>query len=214
MGLFRPYEQGKTEQGRAARRSGGATEARLAGGPAATETVEDPSLDQAATASRQPRKKGTRTPTRAEAEAARMARLHPQLSPKEAKRAEREAARDARLRNLDAVENTKERRLARDHVDARWTITEFTIPLMLVIMAISLAGGRHQAVVTGTSLAMLGLFALWILNIVVVWRGYTRLLAERGLVKQRGIMMYIINRMMTLRALRRPQPAIARGESY
>lgn len=206
MGLFRPYEQGTT--GDRSRRRGGATEARLATTP--QPETEQPSAELPG----QPRKKGTRTPTRAEAEAARMARLHPQLTPKQAKQQERAAAREQRLRNLDAIENTKERRLARDHVDSRWTITEFTIPLMLVIMAASLAGGGNYTVQTITSLVMLGLFALWLVNIFWVWRRYKRLLAQRGLVKQRGMMMYIINRMMTIRALRRPAPAISRGDSY
>ena len=199
-------EQGTT--GDRSRRRGGATEARLATTP--QPETEQPSAELPG----QPRKKGTRTPTRAEAEAARMARLHPQLTPKQAKQQERAAAREQRLRNLDAIENTKERRLARDHVDSRWTITEFTIPLMLVIMAASLAGGGNYTVQTITSLVMLGLFALWLVNIFWVWRRYKRLLAQRGLVKQRGMMMYIINRMMTIRALRRPAPAISRGDSY
>ena len=85
---------------------------------------------------------------------------------------------------------------------------------MLVIMAASLAGGGNYTVQTITSLVMLGLFALWLVNIFWVWRRYKRLLAQRGLVKQRGMMMYIINRMMTIRALRRPAPAISRGDSY
>lgn len=200
-----------TEQAPAPRRLGRLRRAERPAEPAAEPEVE---LVETDAAPRQPRKKNAPTPTRAQAEAARIARLHPQLTPKEAKKADRIAAREQRMRNLDAVENSPERRLARDHVDARLTITEFTIPLMLVIMAVSLAGTGSYTIQTITSLVMAGLFLLWMLNIFMVWRGYRKLLDQRGLMRPRGILMYLINRMMTIRALRRPEPRIRRGESY
>lgn len=202
MGLFRPYEQGKTE----ADRSTGSTAASLA------QAAEQGGTS---TGARTPQKKGTRTPTRAEAEAARMARLHPTLSPKEAKKAQRQADREQRMRNLDVAERIPERALARDHVDSQLTITEFTIPLMLVIMAVSLGFGRNYTVQQVTSGLMFAIFALWLVNITLRWRSFKRIARERGLKpKQRGLMMYMINRMMTMRALRRPEPRVKRGESY
>ncbi|MEL4357372.1 MULTISPECIES: DUF3043 domain-containing protein [unclassified Luteococcus] len=194
MGLLRRYEQGDNRHST----------------PDKAVQTPEPTVDP-----RQPQKKGTRTPTRAEAEAARMARLHPTLTPKEAKKAQRKADREQRLRSLDAAENIPERKLARDHVDSQLTITEFTIPLMLVIMAVSLAFGRNYQVQQATSLAMMTIFVLWIVNITLRWRSFKRIALERGLrPKQRGLMMYLINRMMTIRSLRRPQPRIGRGESY
>lgn len=206
MGLFRPYEQGKTK----AEKTGGATAA-----PLATAARDEAPATGDQTRAKHPQKKGTRTPTRAEAEAARMARLHPTLSPKEAKKAQRQAEREQRMRNLDAAERIPERALARDHVDSQLTITEFTIPLMLVIMAISLGFGRNYAVQQVTSGLMFAIFVLWLVNITLRWRSYKRIALERGLrPKQRGLMMYMINRMMTLRSLRRPEPRVQRGESY
>ncbi|MEL4504197.1 DUF3043 domain-containing protein [Luteococcus sp. H138] len=222
MGLFRPYEQGTTEdttQGK--RKRGGATAVPRPQKSEPAQAVREQTVAQQAvettdvTGKRQPQKKGTRTPTRAEAEAARMARLHPTLSPKEAKKAQRQAEREQRLRNLDAAENLPERRLVRDHVDSQLTITEFTIPVMLVIMAISLGFGRSYAVQTATSVLMMAVFALWVVNITLRWRSFKKLALARGLQpKQRGLMMYLINRMMTIRGLRRPEPRIKRGESY
>lgn len=206
MGLFRPYEQGKTKT----EKSGGATAA-----PLATAARDEAAAAGDRNHSKQPQKKGTRTPTRAEAEAARMARLHPQLSPKEAKKAQRQAEREQRLRSLAAAERIPERQLVRDHVDSQLTITEFTIPLMLVIMAVSLGFGSSFTVQQVTSGLMFAIFVLWLVNITLRWRSFKRIALERGLrPKQRGLMMYMINRMMTLRSLRRPEPRVQRGESY
>lgn len=234
MALFRPYEQGSqapqakspettpTEPGdrpsrlRPLRRDKQATATTAA--PAAPTVPPEKKTDQAAKsegANRQPQKKGTRTPTRAEAEAARMARLHPQLSPKEAKKLQRQQDREARMRNLEAAENSPARNLARDHVDSQMTITEFTIPLMLVIMAVSLIFARNYMVQQITSATMFAIFALWLVNIVLRWRSFKRIAVERGInPKQRGLMMYMVNRMMTVRSLRRPHPRIERGQSY
>lgn len=213
MGLFRPYEQGTADKATKAKRTGGGATA--APRPQQAPAQDQPEAPTDAPAKRQPQKKGTPTPTRAEAEAARMARLHPTLSPKEAKKAERAAAREQRLRTLDTVENMPERKLARDHVDSQITITEFTIPVMLAIMAVSLAFGRSYAVQRATSLLMMAIFLLWVVNITLRWRSFKKLALARGLQpKQRGMMMYLINRMMTIRGLRRPEPRIKRGESY
>ncbi|WP_394274841.1 DUF3043 domain-containing protein [Luteococcus sp.] len=232
MALFRPYEQGnqapetknpetknpETNQSdpkdrpsrlRPVRRQ--QQEPTAPAAPAATRNEPE----KADGSARQPRRKGTRTPTRAEAEAARMARLHPQLTPKEAKKLQRQQDREARLRSLEATENSPARKLARDHVDAQMTITEYTIPLMLVIMAVSLIFARNYLVQQITSATMFAIFALWLVNIVLRWRSFKRIALERGInPKQRGLMMYMVNRMMTVRSLRRPHPAIERGQSY
>ena len=63
-------------------------------------------------------KKSAPTPTRREAEAARRARLNPQLSPKEARRRERQAQYAVRDKQFAAVEASPARTLMRDHVDA------------------------------------------------------------------------------------------------
>lgn len=233
MALFRPYEQGKTEaEPEKGRRRRGASraarpeertveEGRVLGGPVDTSPAASTPKQQAAASDaptkgpRQPQKKGTRTPTRAEAQAARMERLHPTLSPKEQRRASREAERQARMRNLDSLESTPARRLIRDHVDSRLTITEFTIPLMLVILAITMAFAGNYQVQSVASMVMVALFLLWIVNIFWTRHTLRKVAAERGIdVRQRGMGMYLVNRMMTLRMLRRPAPAVRRGESY
>lgn len=166
-------------------------------------------------AAEQPQKKGTRTPTRAEAEAARMARLHPVLSRKEQKKANRDAERAQRLRALAATEATPARQLVRDVVDSRWTLTEYVLPLMVTVMVVTFGFASNFRVQQITSGIMFVLFALWLVNIFVMHRTVRREAAQRGInVKQRGLTMYMVNRMMTLRAMRRPDPRVKRGEAF
>lgn len=235
MGLFRPYEQGTSTGDEASagstRRRGrtGATAApaprteaapveRVADQPVAepTATVTRPAAPAPTNTTRGPRKKNGPTPTRAQAEAARMERLHPTLSPKEAKRAEREAAREARMRNLTAVDNTPERALLRDHVDARWSLPEFTMPIFgIMLVLLFTVGGRDVRIGSWMNIALTVFIVLMALNVVLVWRSYKKLAVERGLnPRQRGLAMYCLNRMMALRPLRMPRPRIRRGESY
>lgn len=235
MGLFRPYEQGTSNGDEAtagSTRRRGRSGATAAPAPATrTETAAEPVVApvaersaarprpeaaEPASTAKGPRKKNGPTPTRAQAEAARMERLHPTLSPKEAKRAEREAAREARMRNLTAVDNTPERALLRDHVDARWSLPEFTMPVFgIMLVLLFTVGGRDVRIWSWMNIALTVFIVLMALNVVLVWRSYKKLAVERGLnPRQRGLAMYCLNRMMALRPLRMPRPRIRRGESY
>ncbi|HIW29422.1 MAG TPA: DUF3043 domain-containing protein [Candidatus Luteococcus avicola] len=218
MGLFRPYEQGSKDESKV----GGATAApaqkasdKAKAAPVtpkaapAVETVEETA------STNNPQKKGRPTPTRAEAEAARMARLHPVLTPKQQKKADRAAAQDQRLRSLDAAERSPERQLARDYIDSRLSLVSLVLPAMLVLMAISISFPRNVQVTQWVTAATMLLFALFVLSIWLAWRGYQREARVRGLEpKQRGLMMYLMNRMMTMRFMRRPEPRVTRGEKY
>ncbi len=79
-------------------------------------------------ASRADGRKTAPTPTRREAEAARRARLNPQLSPKEARKRDRQAQYAARDKQFATVEASPARTLMRDHVDARFNPAEFAMP--------------------------------------------------------------------------------------
>ncbi|PID98296.1 MAG: hypothetical protein CSA82_00365, partial [Actinobacteria bacterium] len=91
-------------------------------------------------------KKGRPTPTRREAEARRQRPLVP-ADRKEAKRQAR-AKRDERLRKeqealltgdeqyMPPTHRGKPRRVIRDWVDSRWTISEFLLPAMLLFLAV------------------------------------------------------------------------------
>ena len=222
MGLFRPYEQGKTEA-RPAKKAKAAdpasAETNEAVGPGSAETIEPdqsaPDTASASEASRQPVKKGAPTRTRAQAEADRMERLHPTLSAKQQRAVSRQSRRDASNRRWDAIEHSDERVLMRDYIDARWTFSEFIMPVVILVMAFSIVALRSLALQQIASIAMLAIFMIWIADNVRLWYGFKRELRSRipG-ASTRGLLMVMINRAMTIRRWRRPAPRINRGERY
>ncbi len=231
MGLFRPYERKapdaadptQTEQsGSSAGRISSLTpkgEKRAATREGANEPVSAPSPAEAPdrttrVVARTPQKKQGATPTRRQAEAERMQRLHPSLSKADQRRANRDSRYAARVDSWDRIEKTPERTLLRDYVDARWTITEFLLPVMLLLMVSVVATSAWPAVsfYIGTGLwLMLGLS---IINTAVMWNGFKKVLAERiPNAPKRGLLMYMFNRALMIRRFRRPGPAVVRGAS-
>lgn len=181
---------------------------------------------------RESRKKGRPTPTRKQAQARNSKPLVP-ADRKEAKRIAR-AKRDAAFqreqtalrtgdeRYLPLRDKGQVRRFIRDSIDARWTLSEFLLPVMVlflvVMMAASLVPSWQETVgpwvmvsVTGTLYA---LFAVSILEGVVVWQRLKRLLKKRFPNEEipKGSWYYCYSRMIMARRWRSPRPLVARGE--
>lgn len=206
MGLFRPYEQGKHEPIK--QKSAPAS-------PAPAPRADTTAADDTAPAGDAAARKGRPTPSRAEAQAARMERLHPTLTPKQQRAQARIADRLDRQRRWDTMEAAPERSLLRDFVDARWTFTEFIIPLAIVDMAVSIGAAQWPAVSLTTSLVMTAIFLGMVINIGWMWWRFKSELRTRipG-ARRRGLLMEMMNRMITIRRFRRPGPRINRGDSY
>ncbi|MGJ6980985.1 DUF3043 domain-containing protein [Aestuariimicrobium soli] len=230
VALFRPYQQTTADERAEAKAKASAEQAEaalkekqerresLTASRQAAVVTPDSSAPQAVggrpTARLTP-KKDRPTPTRAEAEAARKARVNPQLSPKEAKQQLRERNRTARLKAMAEQENEPTKQLLRDYIDHRWTITEFLMPTMILLAAGSIAFGRYLLAQQLFSLAMLALFAAWVINVWWVWRGFKKQAKERlAQPNFRGLLMYANNRMLQIRRFRQPPARIKRGESY
>jgi len=211
VGLFRPYE-------RSSKQSDGKAAERVPKAPASTAPEDSsPAAGEQIVVSRT-RKKDGATPTRKQAEAARMERLHPTLSPKQQKKAEREARYQARMDALDRVERSPARVLLRDYVDARWTISEFVLPSMILIMAGSMAVmmlGAPQAAAEAVAGVLWILVGAAFINVWIMWRGYKRLLEERlpG-TPTKSLGMYMFNRAIMIRRFRQPSPRIKRGDAF
>ena len=233
VALFRPYER-KTEgaertpqrRTRLVPESESAKTRPTKATPAASgDAGQEPGQESPATASpassgkvqvarRRPVRKTEPTMTRKQAEAARMARLHPTLSPKEQRQADREARLKERTQAWDRLEASEERTLARDFVDARWTITEFMLPAMILIMAAGMALINSPALSTTIMLGLWVLLILSMINTWIMWRSFKRLLLQRVPGAQlRGLLMYMYNRALLIRRFRRPAPRIKRGEA-
>ncbi len=188
--------------------------------PAEAETpaVETPEE----TAARLKQGKGAPTPSRREQEAARKRPLVP-TDRKEAARNARakqaEAREKARIgmaagddRYLTARDKGPQRRYVRDYVDARFSIGEFLIPVMLIVIVLTF--------LPSPVLQMYGLFALWgffliaVIDCFVLGFLIQRRVGDKfGKTKvERGLRWYGAMRALQLRIMRLPKPQVKRGQ--
>ena len=189
MGLFRPYERPEAE---------GA----------------EPAPADTAASTPKPAGKSTPTPSRREAEAARRERLNPTLSRKDARARERAAKNALRDEQFAKAEGTPGKVLVRDFVDSHRGIAQWSMPALMLTLAISLAVSSFSTetayVVTGFTYS---LFLLIALDLFLMWRKYRKLHAERlPKVPLKGLLAYMINRSINLRRLRLPAPRVKPGD--
>ena len=209
VGLFRPYERSsKQSDGKAAERT---PKAPASTAPEAAESTASEQIVVSRT-----RKKEGATPTRKQAEAARMERLHPTLTPKQQRKADREARYDARMQAMDRAERAPHRALLRDFVDARWTIAEFMMPAMILMMSISMATMMWSPALSNyIALGLWLLLLLTFVNIGFMWRSFKKVLQERHPgTPTKGLLMYMFNRALMIRRFRRPAARIKRGDAF
>ncbi|AGW41663.1 hypothetical protein O159_16140 [Leifsonia xyli subsp. cynodontis DSM 46306] len=184
---------------------------------AETPVVETPEE----TAARLKQGKGAPTPSRREQEAARKRPLVPDDRKEAAKLArakQAEAREKARIgmangdeRYLTVRDRGPQRRFVRDFVDARFSIGEFLIPVMLVVIVLSLLPWAFMQV--------WGLLALWTFFLIAVIDGFVlgfqvrrRVGCKFGESKvERGLRWYAAMRAFQLRAMRLPKPQVKRG---
>ncbi len=169
--------------------------------------------------------KGRPTPTRREAEAARKAALKKPRNRKEASAYRREKVRIERAKMQEAMKTGDDRylptadkgpirRYARDFVDARWSVMEFALPVLLVI---SLLGVVFSAAFTWLPGLVNMLFLVMIVAIAGDWFLLTSKLKRAVAAKfpgesAKGIGFYAVRRTMQMRRWRLPKPMVARGE--
>lgn len=157
-----------------------------------------------------PQRKSAPTPTRKAAEAARRERLNPTLSPKQARARQRATQSAKREAAYQALDNTPQRQLMRDIVDARFNVGEIAMPLLLLVMAATFLPNAQNWL--GWALYFTwGYFALIFLDMFLVWRKFKKLAVERGL-PTKGMLFYGFNRTLSFRRWRNPAPRVKRGE--
>jgi len=165
--------------------------------------------------------KGRPTPTRREREAARMRPLvsgDRRVATKEARAKQREARERIRIgmangeeRYLPVRDKGPQRRYIRDYVDARFSIGEFLIPVMFLVIIATLFSAEIQTI---GILLLWGFFILAVVDCLVLGYLINRKLAakfgESHL--QRGNRWYASMRALQLRALRLPKPQVKRRQ--
>lgn len=218
MALFRPYERKQTESSdqistltpKGAKAAEKADKAKAAPRPAeAQPTPAEPAPEKIKV-----RRKAGATPTRRQAEAARMERLHPTLTPKQQRKMDARARQQARMEAWERTENSPARQLVRDYVDTRWTVAEFMLPAMILVMAGVMATMRNPILSSYIAMVLWVLLAITIINVAIMWRGFKKLLAERHPDEpKRGLLVYMFNRSLMIRRFRQPGPRVKRGEA-
>lgn len=161
-----------------------------------------------------PKAKSVPTPKRRDAEAARRERLNPQLSPKEARKRARQDASAERRKQLDAVEKNPGRALMRDWVDSRRNLAEWSMPVLMALLAVVLViTPIYPALVEPATYATWAFMGLVVVDIWMMWRGFKRLAAERIPNEPlKGLLYYGFNRSLSFRRIRIPKPVVKRGE--
>ncbi|GAA1866725.1 DUF3043 domain-containing protein [Myceligenerans crystallogenes] len=183
--------------------------------PAVTPVGETPS-----DVTDQPSGKGRPTPKRKEVEAARKRPLVPN-DRKAAREASREQERKARDLTRAAMDNPADAKLAkylpprdqgavkayaRDHVDARWNLGEFFLPIAVVMLLGSFFATQIAELTIVLFIGMYGFLGIAIIDAVILWRGLKkRLQAKFGDVPP-GTMMYSVTRAFQIRRSRLPRP--------
>lgn len=151
-------------------------------------------------------------------------KITPALAPaatKEAKKAERENARLRRTemrqlylkgdeRALPKRDKGPVRKFARDYVDSRWSIAEFFLPLLMVVLLLTALPS-----VTVKVFATLVMYLVVLISMLDgIWMG--RQIKKHCAAKYpgesaKGVSMYAWMRSTQIRRLRTPAPQVARG---
>lgn len=166
-----------------------------------------------------PATKGRATPTRKEREAARKRPLVPtdrKLAARQSRdqmAAERERARigmaNGDEKYLPVRDKGPQKRYVRDYIDARWSIGEVLLPLLVVVII----GSFFESIAVYVFLAVYGIIAVVVIEAIIVTTILKRKLAAKfGAGKVERIAWYSAMRMVQLRVLRLPKPRVKRGE--
>ncbi|RYV50297.1 DUF3043 domain-containing protein [Pengzhenrongella frigida] len=168
--------------------------------------------------------KGHPTPKRKTSEALNKRPLVP-ADRKAAGKTARVAARAQRDREYQAMQTGDEkylpakdkgpvRRYVRDHVDARWNLGEFFLPIAMVFVVMTFAFATNAAVSTVVVLTLYVVVLVTVIDAFVMWRGLKkRILTKFGAdTYLKGLAMYAVMRGFQIRRARLPKPQVKHGE--
>ena len=168
-----------------------------------------------------PGAKGRPTPSRKEAEAAARERAKGTMDKKAAQKLLRERRADSNSKMRQGMRSGEERylptrdkgpvrRFIRNYVDARISVAEFLLPLLLVIMAMQYSGVR-DLVRFSASLWTVTLFLVALDSLWLMFRLKRALRAEFPDESLKGTTFYTLLRALQLRWLRMPKPQVRIG---
>jgi hypothetical protein len=163
--------------------------------------------------------KGRPTPTRKEREKANVRPLV--AKGKEAQKAQRDRVADQRNRARVGLANGEEkylpirdkgpqRRFVRDYVDARYSVGEAMIPIMVIVIILSVIPNASSI----TLILLWAYFLIAIIDCVVAgMRVRSKLTAKYGAGNvETGLRWYTAMRAMQMKFMRLPKPQVKRGQ--
>lgn len=164
--------------------------------------------------------KGRPTPSRREKEAARKRplvtadRAEARRIAREQRLAQQEKARigmaNGDERYLPMRDRGPVKRFVRDYVDARFSIGELMIPLMLVIIVLTFIPSAEVQLIA--ILALWGFFVVAILDVVILGIILTRRVKAKFGDKAEKVRWYAAMRALQLRLMRLPKPQVKMGQ--
>jgi len=113
--------------------------------------------------------------------------------------------------HLPARDKGAERRYIRDYVDARWSVGEVVLPVMVLVLLMSFL--KTSWALMTVFILTYGLIALAIIDAVLMWRRIKGRIADKygaASVPQGGA-LYAVMRAFQLRPTRMPKPQVKRG---
>lgn len=160
------------------------------------------------------------TPTRREAEAARRQPLVPD-DRKAAARASKLKEREARTKQRAAMMNGEEwamlprdrgpqKAFIRDHVDGRWNVGEFVLPIMIIGLPLTMI--QNPTTVSLGILLVYGAMLATIVDLAVSNFQLKKRFQARYGPPPKGTMWAIAARSIQMRRTRVPKPKVKRGE--
>ena len=181
----------------------------------------DEELSAGASSDARPGAKNRPTPRRRDQEAAnkrplvvadrKAARGTDKVRRKEALAKQRAAMVTGDDAHLPARDKGPERRYLRDYVDARFSVGEIMLPVMLVVLLLSLV--RTSWALTMVFVLVYGLVIVALIDAVLMWRRVkARIVDKFGPTKvPAGGAMYAVMRAFQIRPTRMPKPQVKRG---
>lgn len=165
--------------------------------------------------------KGRPTPSRKQAQAEAKRRARAAVDTKEARRQQRskrsELARKQRQgmkegdeRYLMARDKGPVKRFTRDYVDARLSIAELLLPILVLALVLQSAGSASM-VNLGSSLMTTTILVVFADSAFAIWRLKRRLRAEMPDESLKGVTFYALMRMLQLRPTRIPKTRVKIG---
>ncbi len=166
--------------------------------------------------------KGRPTPTRKEAEAAAKARAKAPMDRRAASRKQREFRAEESRKIRQGMKSGDERyflprdrgpvrRFIRDYVDARFSIVEMVIPLMIIGLVLGYTG--NSALVQASSLVLLATVLFVVTDMFVLrWKVRRELRKRFPDESLKGTTYYALTRAMQMKFMRMPKARVKIGQ--